>query len=146
MKGANPPPSQNDQRYNSTPQKSNRLIFVSILSFLWAIAAISMGFYYMVAADAIVEETLIILDDMGYVINFDLAQLIIIFGALMLSSGILAAVTGVFSLLKRFYVVALVTCILSAALAMIFIVGFFGLIVAFFIYKSKDEFTDNRVL
>jgi hypothetical protein len=115
-------------------------MWISILSFLWAVSAIALGFYYILAADAIAQEAIIALENMGYDVNFDLTAVAIVLGALMLSSGILAAVSGAFSFIKRFYIAALVTCIISAALAMIFLVGLFGLIVAFFITKSKDEF------
>jgi len=58
---------------------------------------------------------------------------------------VLAAVTAALALLRRFNMAALIACIISSVLALVLLVGVVGFIVAYFLYKSKEEFKDYKV-
>jgi lysylphosphatidylglycerol synthetase-like protein (DUF2156 family) len=90
------------------------------------VAQIESGEYWDVISEVLTHEWLV--------------TFLTVVGALITASGALAAVTALLTLTKRFYVIALLTCIFSAILGLIVIVGFVGFIVAYLISKRKHEF------
>ncbi|MCL1979278.1 MAG: zinc ribbon domain-containing protein [Methanomassiliicoccaceae archaeon] len=134
------------QRYPE--QKGNKLMVFGLLSAIWAIAAIGLGLNYILSADAIASE----LDsyegiwealyDAG--ITYDtIVGWITIIGAVLVSSGVFAAVTALLCLIKRAYTVALIACILSSVLGLVVLLGAIGFVVAYFLSKEKNNFIDN---
>jgi len=123
--------------------KSGKLLVVVILSAVWAVIAVLLGIYVISAADTIVSnlgpDTLNTFMNLGYGPD-DIANMITIIGAVILASGVFAAVTAVLSFLKKFYFIALIACIISAVLGLSLLIGLVGFIVAFLIHSSKHEF------
>jgi len=137
------PQAQPYPQYGYPQKKSNNLLIVGILSAIWALIALILGLYLVFSAEAIVGEldsaTWDILIDSGLTYD-DITGVLVMIGAIIAASGALAAVTAVLSFTKRFYVVALIACIISSILGLIILVGAIGFFVAFFIYKAKNEF------
>ena len=63
-------------------------------------------------------------------------------GVTMTGSGAFAAFTALLCIIKRFYVVALIACIISSIFALPAIIGVVGFIVAYLIYRARNEFKD----
>ena len=139
---------QQYRQYGYPEKKSNTLIFLGIMSLAWAVIALGFGLYYIFGVDALLAE----LSDMLYEyelelsdLGFDLYNFIIIYGAIIAASGALALVTAICCLMRRFYIIALIACLISSFLGLaFFFVGIIGFIVAFVIYKSKNEFISNN--
>ena len=130
-------------RYESPKPKDKRLLIMAILSAVWAVFAIWQGLEGVLAAESAVSG-LESSPEFDFIFELfthnELVSLIVAVSAVILASGILAAVTAILAGTKRFYTVALVACIFSAALGLIAIVGFVGFIVAYFIHTRKYEF------
>jgi len=63
-------------------------------------------------------------------------------GVLLMISGMFASVAAALTLMRRRYTVALVMCIMSAVFGLAILLGLFGLFIARWIAKSKNEFAD----
>ncbi|MDR0509267.1 MAG: hypothetical protein LBG63_05565, partial [Candidatus Methanoplasma sp.] len=142
--GANSP----QQQYNQ-PQakKSYALMILGIACFAWAIFALYDGIYTLYNVDGEIEAMKNILMDAGYenlLSEFfegdSIRNMLIAVSAVIVASGALSAIAGLLCITKRLYIVALITCIIASVLALIFLVGIIGFIVAYFIYKNKDKF------
>ena len=118
-----------------------------ILSAVWAVIASLIGIYMISIANSLVAEmgqdTLNTFLNLGYTQD-DVVNLIIAIGAVILASGLMAAVTAILSFLKKFYIIALITCIISAVLGLIILIGFVGFIIAYLIHNRKHEFGINN--
>jgi hypothetical protein len=123
-------------------QKTYRLYIVAALGLIWAIYALYDG----INTISNIDRTMNDLVNTPYwdLISGSTEDLIrtmmLTMGYIMIASAILAAITAVFCILKKMYIVALIACILGSILSLIFIVGFIGLFCAYLITKSKWEF------
>jgi hypothetical protein len=135
----------------STPQhgrtqgnKNNTLLYLGILSALWAFIALYEGLSMLLGTDAIIgtlRENPELWDMIIQYIGEDaLRTTLISIGAIFALSGALSAVTAVLCILKKFYIVALIACIAASICALVSLIGIVGFIVAFFIYKNKGSF------
>jgi len=123
---------------------------MAILSAVWAAIALVLGLFFILGADYIMgifdstpDFWNIMEDTYGYTRD-DIAYSLFVTGAVIAASGAFAAVTAVLSMTKKFHFVALIACIISSLLGLIILVGAIGFIVAYFIYKAKDEFKSNN--
>ena len=130
------------QQYNQPPaKKSNTLLFLGIACLLWAAFAIVIGIYYLHSVDSMIDTLMNDYEELFANIGEDyLRSIFVAFGAVFIASGALGAIAGLLCILKRMYIVALITCIIASVLALISVVGIVGFIVAFFIYKNKGGF------
>jgi hypothetical protein len=114
----------------------------------WAVFAILYGLFSILTIDTVIEalkESPALWDSVIEALTEEtLRNILLLSGAITILSGILAAIAGALSLKKRAYTAAVVTCIISAAFGLTMLIGFVGLIVAYMIYKSKDEFALNK--
>lgn len=124
----------------------NAIIAIVILCALWAIVSIYEGISAVISLDYVIE---VLKSDtstwdmlMEILTEQDIRNIISSTGYVMMASGILAALTAVFTGVKRYYPVALWTCILSSVLGLICIFGIFGFIVVYLITKNKEAFTN----
>jgi len=137
------------QQYGNSKPKSNRLIVVAILAAIWAFIALAFGLYIIFATDSILAVLDSTADFWDTVYEYgltrsDIANSIAMLGAIIAASGALAAITAVLAAIKKFYVVALITCILSALIVVLGLVGIVGLIIAYLIYRARDDFVDSK--
>ena len=124
-------------------QKTYRLYIVAILGVIWAIYALFYGIDLISNIDQAMNNLTSnpYWDAISDIYTEDvLKSLMITLAYLMIASGILAAITAVFCILKKMYIVALIACILGSILSLIFIVGIVGFICVYLITKSKWEF------
>ena len=132
--------------YNYIKPKSNKLIIIGILSLAWGLYALYSGTNMALTAEATLNSVFSSYDPTfwdGKGTNLDtLITFITVAGVLISLSGIFALITAITSFFKRFYIVALVSCIISSVLALVIIIGIVGLIVAYFIHISKEDFKD----
>ncbi|MDR1690274.1 MAG: hypothetical protein LBR42_00330 [Candidatus Methanoplasma sp.] len=121
---------------------------VTILSLIWALIALALGLYLALGVDSIINNFMSIPEIWDLMLETyteeSLRSALIIEGSVLAVSGGLALVTAILSLKKRLYIIALITCILSSIFGLVMLVGFIGFIVAYLIYKAKDEFVDNK--
>ncbi|MDR1404239.1 MAG: zinc ribbon domain-containing protein [Candidatus Methanoplasma sp.] len=128
----------------------NTLTILGILCAVWAIISLFEGISAISSVDALLDSM------KGYTEYWDiisetigentLRAMFSAIGALFVISGILSAVTALLCFLKRFYTIALVTCLIASVCVLVGLVGIIGLIVAFFIHKNKDSFARNTHL
>jgi len=139
------------QQYGNSKPKSKRLTIVVVLAAIWALIALAIGLYIILSTDALLAQ----FDstpnfwDIWYDAGFTRGDMYGIFqmmGAIIAASGALAALTAILSAVKRFYILALIACILSSLLVITALIGIVGLIVAYLIYKAKDEFIVNKTV
>jgi len=144
--GSVAPAATRQTQTNRSEPNSNTLLLPAVLSAAWAIPAMIAGIFLIVSADYIVSlvdsGTMDILLDYGFTAN-DFVTLYVVIGALLVASGALAAIASVLAFLKKYYIIALIACIISSLLVIMFLVGIVGIIVAYFLAKSKHEF-DNK--
>ncbi|MCL2148910.1 MAG: zinc ribbon domain-containing protein [Methanomassiliicoccaceae archaeon] len=145
-----PQAPQQGQHYMMPPKKSNSLALVAVLSAAWAAVALILGVAILLVAESFTEqfmampEFLDLMEEYGYTITFDeMLSSILMFGAVVAASGVLAAVTAALALAKRLYPVALIACILSSVLGLIILVGAVGFIVVYLIYRDRGDFVRN---
>ena len=140
LKGESTPKySQQHPQYGSAQKSGNMLVILGVLSLIWAAVALLFGLYCIINADFLAEEVAIAIYEYDPELVFDAYLYVLMMGVIAAASGALSLVTGILCIMKKAYTVALITCILASALVIIPF-GFIGLIVAFFIYKSKYGF------
>lgn len=134
---------------STTSKKSRMLWVIIILGILWAAAGIILGAETLINAKAQIENILTpeLLEQLD-ILNFDIDMLVTIVqvtGAVFIISGIMAAMTSVLAYLRRYHSVALILCIIGSVLALISLIGIAGLIVAYYLSKSKGEFIPSAL-
>ncbi len=122
---------------------------IGVLSAIWALGALGLGLMLVINAEAIADLALEsygqeFFDEYGITYEFFM-QFVALLGAVLTASGALAAVTAVTAFMKKFYTVALVTCIISSILGMVILLGIIGLFVANLIRHAKDEFDPSGI-
>ena len=63
-------------------------------------------------------------------------------GILLMLSGVFAMPLAVLIFMRRFHTITVIICVISAIFGLLAIIGFYGIIIAFKIYKAKGEFVD----
>jgi len=61
-------------------------------------------------------------------------------GIIFAVSGVLSIVAGIFSKMKRNFIIAFIACLLSSIIALVGVFGIIGLIITYFLYKSRYAF------
>jgi uncharacterized Zn finger protein (UPF0148 family) len=107
-----------DAKEHNTP-RSKKLTILGILTALWG------GFASVLALESFDPSFL----------NVDVLS-----GLLLTISAVLAYITVVLIMERKFFYCALIACILSAVFGLVIIMGAVGFVAAFLIYKSKKEF------
>lgn len=129
-----------------TPSKpvKNYLIFVAAFSLIYAVFSIVMGSSMISMTDAVIEalkgETEIWEELMNLTTEDELKNMMVYLGAAVVLSGVFAAITGILSALKKYYIIALICCIISTLLGAIILIGLAGIIIAVLIVSSKYAF------
>jgi len=135
---------QKSQRQNVTNRGDNKLNLVAIMGGIWAFFALMVGIVCIVSLDAMMDAMIEV-----YGNTFDvefLETIILIVGYCLLASGILSVISVVLCATRKYYTIALITCIVGSLLALLctIIIGILGFIAAYWIYKSKDWFVKNN--
>ncbi|MDR2698727.1 MAG: zinc ribbon domain-containing protein [Candidatus Methanoplasma sp.] len=137
--------SANTTQYGNPKPKSHTLVVAAVLSIIWALIALGLGIYFTLWVDSLMDlinstpEYLEILNEYG-ITTSDMSSVLYMIGAVLIASGLFAAISAALCLMKKFYIVALIMCILASVLVITALVGIVGLIVAYLIYKGRDEF------
>ena len=137
---------QNVQHIDS--KRSTTLWVIIIFAAGWAILGIYSGLSTLLNAHDMVYSALTpdILDQLE-TIGFDPQTLVDVFtivGALILISGIMSLMTAILVFIRKQHTVALILCIIGSVLMLIGLFGIIGLIVAYFLNKSKHEFAPSK--
>jgi len=126
-------------------KRSTTLWVIFFLGLLWGVNATYSGIDIILNAKDILDLVDIsVFEDAGIDPQM-LVDMMTAIGAIILISGILALITAVLVFMRKFHTIALICCIISSILALIALVGIIGLIVAYFLNKSKNEFTPTKV-
>lgn len=121
------------------------IIAIVLLCIAWGVLAIYNGMDLVFNINSIIEQ--LKQSDMWdtvlqYMTEQEFRNIMAAMGYVLIASGVLALVTALLVYLKKNYKIALIMCILSSILALIFIIGIFGFIVVYLITKTKDVFTN----
>jgi len=122
--------------------RSTTLSVIAALGIFWGVFAIAYGMVAIVNTEFFMDGV-----DLGQweAVGLDiqlLYDMIKAIGVVLLFSGILSMITAVLVLLRKYHTVALISCIIGSVLALISLVGIIGLILAYFLHKSKKDFID----
>ena len=140
------------QQYGNSKPKSSRLTAIIVLSAIWAIVALAFGLYLIFARESLLAYFDSLPDfwdtmyDLYGATRDDTFNSLYFTGIVMAASGALAALTAILAAIKRFYILALIACILSSIIGLFVIVGFVGFIVAYLIYKARGNFTAGKTI
>jgi len=115
-------PSQNSEPSLLDAIKDANMRDITIFTIIWAVFALIIGWIIY-----IIDPTM---------------SVFYIPGIMLMISGLFAAVTAVLVFLKRFHIIAVTTCIISAIFGLAIVIGFYGFTVAHSIAKAKGEFAD----
>lgn len=120
----------------------------SILCALWALFALGIGLYSLLGAENLIETMMsdpAIWDQISPLYSKEeLESGFFLVGVTFTASGALAAISSLLCVTKRFYIIALVACIISSAFALVALIGVIGFLVAYLIYRGKNEFKDQK--
>ena len=114
---------------------------------VWALIGLAFGIYFISSADFISSQLGQPYFDMfaHYGIGAEaVPRFFLVFGTILTVSALLAAVTMVLCITKRYYKAAVAACLISALLTVVIVIGLIGLVVAYYIYSAKDEFKDRK--
>ena len=133
---------------NGTSKRSTMIWMIVALAIIWAAYAIYSGTAIIIAAQASIDSALTPdLSDQLNTLGVD-SQTLVTFmqaiGVVILVSGIMSLITGVLVYLRKQHTIALILCIIGSILALIALAGIVGLIVAYYLNKSKNEFTPSN--
>jgi len=125
----------------------NYLNLIVVLSIIWALIAFYLGYTFDVNGQYMIDQLKANAELWQQIINSGITEQMLLdsftyLGYFMFASAILTVLTAVLCGLKRFYIVALIACIIASLCALTMIAGIIGLIVVFLIYKSKNAFVD----
>ena len=116
-------------------KRSTVLWIIIVLGLIWTVIAILTSIEAFFETEAIAE----MVDPGPFDIQF-IKSMVIALGVMFLISGIMSLITAVLAFVRKFHTAALVCCIFGSILAVISLVGIIGLILAYFLYKAKNEF------
>ncbi|MCK9322598.1 MAG: zinc ribbon domain-containing protein [Candidatus Methanomethylophilaceae archaeon] len=125
----------------------NYLNLIVVLSIIWALIAFYLGYTFDVDGQYMIDQLKANAEVWQQIINSGITEQMLLdsftyLGYFMFASAILTVLTAVLCGLKRFYIVALIACIIASLCALTMIAGIIGFVVVFLIYKSKNAFVD----
>ncbi|AIZ56374.1 hypothetical protein Mpt1_c04820 [Candidatus Methanoplasma termitum] len=114
--------------YNNIKFNSGRLRSLGIWSLLWAVFAIAVGLFLL----SVFKQD-----------GSSFTDMIRTTGILAVLSGIFSMFTAILAFIRRGFIAAFACCIISSVLALPLILGVIGLVVAYRLYKYRDDFVDH---
>lgn len=146
--------------YSSKPSANSRndISYIGILCIIWAVIAVLSAISILfsdvagIVNQAFDEETVRQLIEAGFTqqdidsIKDATVRLAYVIGGFLLASGILAIVSAVYCFKRKRYNVAVWTAMLSTVCGIPVVVGIFGFLVAYMIYRNKDSFTPEAAV
>ena len=120
-------------------------IVAGALCGIWFVIAVYLGYVYAYQVDAIMDE---LQTTMGAdwasitaeIPEEELRSAIVFAGYVLIGSGVLALGSAITAFLKKPWIVCLMLCILSGCVGLVAVLGIVGFLVAYLIYKAKNEF------
>lgn len=119
---------------------SLKLIILAMLSIIWAVIILYLSLTIISNIDSIMNS---VIDRVGS--DYDqatidsLRSVLTALGYMWFVGGILSLVTGILVLFRKLHTITVVICIVASITSLPY--GIIGFIVAYFIHKSKPEFT-----
>jgi hypothetical protein len=121
------------------------LPLVTVLSILWAIIALMIGFELVFGIDGVMSA----LKDSSqwsvlieYYTESEIRNMLIWFGYISLVGGIATSITAALCGTRKYYPIALISCLVASVFSMLLLVGLIGIIVLYLIVLSKAQFTN----
>jgi len=128
---------------------SDRTVIAAVLMLVYSVPMLLMGVYFFADAGGLAHEiftspSLTSSVDQIIALGYDeawLASIIEITGILMILSGAVGVFAAVLAFMKKFWVLAIILCIMSALIGIVTLFGLIlGLIAFWMLYKAKPVF------
>lgn len=126
------------------PKRSgNELMLVAALCGIYVLIAAYFAYVLMTQTDSLIsslQNSEYWQDIAGVLSEDDIRNMIAMMGYAMAVSGVFSAIAAGLCATGRKYTIALVCCISASLCGMVMLMGAFGLVVAYLIYRYKENF------
>jgi len=121
-------------------------MWVSILLGIFVFFSIVMGAYCAFDVNAIIEamksDPEVWSEILTYYTETEIRSAFVLVGYYLLSAGVVGAISLVFCATKRFWIIALITCVSASLIMFPTVIGLIiGLIVSYLLYTAKPAFS-----
>lgn len=124
---------------------TERLMWISIFIGVFVFFSVIMGAYCAFGINAIMETLRSNPDVWGEILTYyteaEIKNAFVFGGYYLLSAGIVGAISLILCITKRFWIIALITCLLASFIMLPTVLGFIiGLVVTYLLYTARPAF------
>jgi predicted nucleic acid-binding Zn ribbon protein len=125
---------------------TERLMWISIFLGVFVFFSVIMGAYCALDVNAIIDalksDPEVWAEVLTYYTEAEIRSAFVFGGYYLLSAGIVGAISLVFCIIKKFWIIALIMCLLASLIMLPTVLGFvIGLVVTYLLYTAKPAFS-----